>query len=82
VPLPAVAPDLYSDQVASIRFRALDGRRQPLHGDIHVTRHKLPDDQELLDVRFIKISGDPLEWRRLFKKVVVLCKECVYVPDA
>lgn len=34
----------------------------------------------LLEVRFDKIKGDPLEWRRFFKKVVVLCKEGVYIP--
>jgi serine/threonine-protein kinase Chk1 len=36
----------------------------------------------VLDVRFVKIKGDPLEWRRFFKKVVVLCKDGVYVPEA
>ncbi|PTB74071.1 Pkinase-domain-containing protein [Trichoderma longibrachiatum ATCC 18648] len=28
------------------------------------------------------VKGDPLEWRRFFKKVVVLCKDGVYVPEA
>ena len=38
------------------------------------------EGEELLELRFVKVKGDPLEWRRFFKKVVVLCKEGVYVP--
>ncbi|KAM0335322.1 hypothetical protein ACHAQA_000367 [Verticillium albo-atrum] len=82
VPSPPVAPNLYASHVATVRVRAIDGRKQSLHGEIQVDRHQLPDEQELLDVRFVKIKGDPLEWRRFFKKVVVLCKDAVYVPDA
>lgn len=82
VPTPTVTPDLYSDHIASVKVRAVDGRRQNLHGEIQVDKHRLPEEQELLDVRFVKIKGDPLEWRRFFKKVVVLCKDGVYVPDA
>ncbi|KAG7107199.1 Serine/threonine-protein kinase chk1 like [Verticillium longisporum] len=82
VPSPPVTPSLYAEHVATVRVRTLDGRKQSLHGEIQVHRHQLPDDQELLDVRFVKIKGDPLEWRRFFKKVVVLCKDVVYVPDA
>ncbi|CRK39497.1 hypothetical protein BN1723_015496 [Verticillium longisporum] len=82
VPSPPVTPSLYAEHVATVRVRTMDGRKQGLHGEIQVDRHQLPDDQELLDVRFVKIKGDPLEWRRFFKKVVVLCKDVVYVPDA
>ncbi|TDZ13525.1 Serine/threonine-protein kinase chk1 [Colletotrichum spinosum] len=82
VPLPPVAPNLYSDHIAMLKIRTLDERRQSLHGEIHVYKHRLPDEQELLDIRFVKIKGDPLEWRRFFKKVVVLCKDGVYVPEA
>ncbi|EEY17633.1 serine/threonine-protein kinase chk1 [Verticillium alfalfae VaMs.102] len=82
VPSPPVTPSLYAEHVATVRVRTMDGRKQSLHGEIQVDRHQLPDDQELLDVRFVKIKGDPLEWRRFFKKVVVLCKDVVYVPDA
>ncbi|KAK3388795.1 kinase-like domain-containing protein, partial [Sordaria brevicollis] len=44
----------------------------------------LDDDQdqeelpELLEVRFVKIKGDPLEWRRFFKKVAVLCRDGIW----
>jgi len=38
-------------------------------------------EEELLEVRFIKMVGDPLEWRRLFKKVAVLCKDAIVKPN-
>lgn len=82
VPLAPVTPNMSSSPIATIKVRAVDSRRQSLHGEIHVDRQGLPDGNELLDVRFVKVKGDPLEWRRFFKKVVVLCKDGVYVPDA
>ena len=82
VPLASIVPNLYSSKVANIKVKALDGRQQSLHGEIQVDRQRLPDGSEILDVRFVKIKGDPLEWRRFFKKVVVLCKDGVYVPEA
>lgn len=39
-------------------------------------------DEQVFEVRFMKAKGDPLEWRRLFKKVAVLCKDCLIRPDA
>ncbi|ATY59045.1 serine threonine-kinase chk1 [Cordyceps militaris] len=82
VPLAPVTPNLYGYSVATIKVRAVDGRNQSLHGEIQVHRQALPDGTEVLDVRFTKVKGDPLEWRRFFKKIVVLCKDGVYVPDA
>ncbi|KAJ5086990.1 hypothetical protein NUU61_008297 [Penicillium alfredii] len=35
----------------------------------------------LFEVEFVKIKGDPLEWRRFFKKVTILCKDAVFKPD-
>ncbi|OAA68202.1 serine/threonine-protein kinase [Niveomyces insectorum RCEF 264] len=35
----------------------------------------------LLEVRFVKIKGDPLEWRRFFKKMAQLCRDGIYAPD-
>jgi len=67
--------------VATIRVKALDSRRQNLHGEIQIDRQRFSEDLELLDVRFIKVKGDPLEWRRFFKNVVLLCKDGVYVPE-
>ena len=76
-----------ADRLATLRIRTTDERRQRLHGEIAVDKLTIVVDAngdeeiELLEVRFVKIAGDPLEWRRFFKKVVVLCKEGVYVPD-
>ncbi|KJZ77511.1 hypothetical protein HIM_03235 [Hirsutella minnesotensis 3608] len=82
VPVVPVPPQLSGNPVANIKVKALDGRQQGLHGEIKIYRQPLPDSSEVLDVRFVKIKGDPLEWRRFFKKVVVLCKDGVYVPDS
>ncbi|KAF9878611.1 hypothetical protein CkaCkLH20_04103 [Colletotrichum karsti] len=82
VPLPATTPNLYGDHIATLRVKTLDERRQSLHGEIHIDKHRLPEEQELLDIRFVKVKGDPLEWRRFFKKIVVLCKDGVYTPDS
>ncbi|KAI5458026.1 kinase-like domain-containing protein [Mariannaea sp. PMI_226] len=82
VPLAPVSPNLYSNPIATLKVKALDGRHQSLHGEIQVDKQPLLDGTEVLDIRFVKIKGDPLEWRRFFKKVVVLCKDGVYVPDS
>lgn len=71
--------------LAFFKVRTLDGRHCPLSGDIAVDRYESFCTEEhgevqLLEVRLIKVKGDPLEWRRFFKKVVVLCKEGVFVP--
>lgn len=62
---------------AWLRVRMQDGRRQGLSGTVVVERIR----EEVLEVRFVKAKGDPLEWRRLFKRVVVLCKDVVLVPE-
>lgn len=81
VPLGPLPPHFHGNPVANLKVKAMDGRQQSLHGEICIDRQSLPDNSEVLDVRFVKIKGDPLEWRRFFKKVVVLCKDGVYVPD-
>ncbi|KAI9682213.1 MAG: Chk1 protein kinase [Caeruleum heppii] len=75
-----------------IKVKTLDGRMCPLVGTIVVDPmssssssnsgggSQMEGTPSLLEVRFIKVTGDPLEWRRFFKKVVVLCKEGVWVP--
>lgn len=72
------SPPGHADHVASIRVKALDGRRQSLHGEIMVDRFYMPEGQELLEVRFVKMKGDPLEWRRFFKKMALLCRDCIF----
>jgi serine/threonine-protein kinase Chk1 len=80
VPLPPVAAAGGSggEHVANLRVRTTDGRRQGLHGEILVDKFYLPEDQELLEVRFVKVKGDPLEWRRFFKKVALLCRDGIW----
>lgn len=63
---------------ASIRVHLLDGRKQGLSGNVFV--EKINNDG-LVEVRFTKAKGDPLEWRRLFKRVVLLCKDVVIRPS-
>jgi serine/threonine-protein kinase Chk1 len=83
VPQPGRAPavDPNAEHVATLKVKTLDGRRQGLHGDVLVDRYRLSEEQELLEVRFVKVKGDPLEWRRFFKKVTLLCRDAVYSGD-
>ncbi|ODH47975.1 CAMK/CAMKL/CHK1 protein kinase [Paracoccidioides brasiliensis] len=59
-----------------IRVRTQDDRKCPLHGNIII--EGIADGHA--EVEFVKIKGDPLEWRRFFKKVAVLCKDAVFKP--
>ncbi|RKU48464.1 Chk1 protein kinase [Coniochaeta pulveracea] len=83
VSLPPVQPlDVNGSHIAKIKVRTVDGRKQSLHGEIMVDRYILPGDQgELLEVSFVKVKGDPLEWRRFFKQVVLHCKGAVFEPE-
>ncbi len=83
VPLPSTTMDQMGglERVAApIKVRTLDGRGQGLHGEVLVDRFRVPGEEvvELLEVRFVKVKGDPLEWRRFFKKVALLCRDAVY----
>lgn len=86
VPLPPGAPPKVvhnlqqGGHVATLRVKTVDGRSQSLHGEILVDKYVVPDDRsaEVLEVRFVKVKGDPLEWRRFFKKIALLCKDGIY----
>ncbi|KAI1421851.1 putative serine/threonine protein kinase [Xylaria sp. FL1777] len=81
VPMPSINPPVgQGDHVATLRVKTIDDRKQGLHGEILLDKYYLPESQELLEVRFVKLKGDPLEWRRFFKKVVLLCKDGVFKP--
>ena len=54
---------------ASFRVKMADGRRQGLNGHVVVERTWM-EATPVCEVRFVKASGDPVEWRRFFKKVV------------
>jgi serine/threonine-protein kinase Chk1 len=64
------------DGTASVRVKMADGRRQSLSGHVVVERISL-NGAWTSEVRFIKASGDPLEWRRFFRNVVVFLGERV-----
>ncbi|KAL4867734.1 hypothetical protein BDV12DRAFT_111840 [Aspergillus spectabilis] len=78
VPVPTVPAVSPGDNSAMIRVITRDGRMCPLHGKVSVECVS----EGLFEIEFLKGKGDPLEWRRFFKKVVVLCRDAVYVPDS
>lgn len=77
VPVPAVPAVSSGDASAMIRVIAKDGRMCPLQGKVLFECVS----EGLFEVEFIKIKGDPLEWRRFFKKVAILCKDAVFKPE-
>lgn len=79
VPIPPVSQMQGREHAGWIRVRTVDGRQCSLTGDIVVDTYST-DDGELLEVRFVKVKGDPLEWRRFFKNVCFFCKVGIYVP--
>ncbi|KAI9657564.1 MAG: Chk1 protein kinase [Alyxoria varia] len=62
---------------AFIPVKTRDQRNCSLFGSICVERI----EEEVLEVRFLKRKGDPVEWRRLFKKIAVLCKDAILRPE-
>ncbi|KAI4188428.1 MAG: hypothetical protein L6R41_002158 [Letrouitia leprolyta] len=66
-------------ETSRIKVRTKDTRSCPMNGDIIIERLSGVDGY-ILEVNFIKVKGDPLEWRRFFKKIVVLCKDAVCKP--
>ncbi|KAF2266636.1 serine/threonine-protein kinase-like protein chk1 [Lojkania enalia] len=67
------------DGEASVRVKLADGRRQGLNGHVVVERVGF-GGETMCEVRFVKASGDPLEWRRFFKRVVVCMGDVVLRP--
>ncbi|KAL6933026.1 related to Serine/threonine-protein kinase CHK1 [Hanseniaspora guilliermondii] len=58
----------------AIKIKTFDTRKMPLMGMI-----KIELVENIKCITFCKSKGDPLEWRRLFKKVTVLCRHLVLV---
>jgi serine/threonine-protein kinase CHEK1 len=77
VPTPNCPRPAAQDTDCTIKVRTLDGRACQLSGNIDVSVIA----EGVVEVTFLKGSGDPLEWRRFFKRVTVLCKDAVYKPD-
>ncbi|KAL2419961.1 Serine/threonine-protein kinase chk1 [Exophiala dermatitidis] len=77
VPTPLVPkPDSW-DYDSRIRVKTQDSRGCPMTGNIAL---EVVGDG-LVEVCFVKASGDPLEWRRFFKRVAILCKDAVVKPE-
>ncbi|MCJ1413053.1 Chk1 protein kinase [Ptychographa xylographoides] len=83
VPVPTLPPSALNgtDKTAWIKIKTTDSRNCIISGDIMVEKME-GIDVGLVEVIFIKAKGDPVEWRRFFKKVVILCKDAVYKPSA
>ena len=78
VPTPGL-PHIWTQEMeARIKFRTKDSRSCLMTGEIAI--EVVADG--LVQVTFVKGTGDPLEWRRFFKKVAVLCKDAVYKPES
>jgi serine/threonine-protein kinase CHEK1 len=80
IPTPNVPRPSTNDYESTIKVSAIDNRGCRLTGKIAIGVVHIADGA-VVEVSFIKGSGDPLEWRRLFKKVAILCKDAVYRPD-
>ena len=77
VPTPNIRRPTAQDQESTIRVVTSDRRGCSLSGRVVI---EVVTDG-VAEVSFVKGSGDPLEWRRLFKAVAVLCKDAVFRPD-
>lgn len=84
VPTPSFTEEQIADAEtsgsASIRVKMADGRRQGLNGHV-VIEKAVYDGMAYNEVRFVKASGDPLEWRRFFKNVVLCVGDVVLRPS-
>ena len=70
----------HGNPIGSIKVRGMDTRNCPMSGDV-VIENMHETDGQLLEVSLLKAKGDPVEWRRMFKRVVLLCKDVVFRPD-
>ena len=77
VPPPNVPRPSAHGLECTIKVRTQDSRACALSGHIFA---ELVEDG-VVEVSFVKGSGDPLEWRRFFKKVTLLCKNAVHKPE-
>jgi serine/threonine-protein kinase CHEK1 len=77
VPVPNFARPSGQDSECQIKIRTVDGRSCAMSGKIVVC----VISEGAVEVTFLKASGDPLEWRRFFKRVAGLCQDAVCRPD-
>ncbi|KAJ5707771.1 hypothetical protein N7488_007572 [Penicillium malachiteum] len=77
VPVPTVPAVTAGDASAMIRVVTKDGRLCQIQGKVLIECVS----EGIFEVEFVKVKGDPLEWRRFFKKVTILCKDAVFKPE-
>lgn len=58
-----------------IQVKTFDRNRLPLTGALAIIQL----DDNLKSITFERKRGDPLEWRRFFKKITIFCRDIVYV---
>lgn len=61
----------------NINIKAKDRRKNNIAGSILIS----VIDNELKVINFQRKSGDPLEWRRLFKEITLYCRDLIYIPN-
>ncbi|KAK6522788.1 Chk1 protein kinase [Arthrobotrys megalospora] len=61
-----------------VKIKTRDSRKCVLTGNVGVERVTSEEGDGLYVVGFEKAKGCPLEWRRLFKRVSLLCQEAVF----
>lgn len=62
-----------------LSVHTIDSRRMNLRGAIKISKIS---NLLLKKIEFVKSKGDPLEWRKFFKKITVLCREAVYIDQS
>jgi serine/threonine-protein kinase Chk1 len=78
VPTPHLPrPTSALDRECVIKVKTQDSRGCPMSGNIAMELI----GEAVVEVCFVKASGDPLEWRRLFKRMAVLCQDAVFKPE-
>ncbi|KAK6539333.1 Chk1 protein kinase [Orbilia ellipsospora] len=68
----------WQGQTAYVKIKTRDSRKCVLAGTVGVERVTSDEGDGLFVVGWDKAKGCPVEWRRLFKKVSVLCQEAVF----
>ncbi|CCF57419.1 hypothetical protein KAFR_0C04280 [Kazachstania africana CBS 2517] len=61
----------------AINLKLSDCRGGTLSGLVSIINY----EGELKIIQFERKSGDPLEWRRFFKKIALLCRDIILIPN-
>ena len=82
VPVAPISPEAAhgNENAVWIKVKTLDDRRCALAGDV-VVESVESQHGTICQVCFVKRKGDPVQWRRFFKRVVVICEEAVWRPE-